>query len=77
MTNPIPDVARRTKVKQFSISQLHEEALAWLVGEVKKGYPHKKVNASTALEWMIEKCAGDFPKLKKYMELRKELEGGK
>lgn len=48
--------------------------MKWFVEELKKQYPTKKVNASTLLEWMIEKTCGDYPDLKKWLEVRKELE---
>lgn len=70
----VPDRARRTKARQFSISDLHEEAMKWFVEELKKQYPTKKVNASTLLEWMIEKTCGEYPDLRKWLEVRKELE---
>ena len=48
--------------------------MKWFVEELKKQYPTKKVNASTLLEWMIEKTCGDYPDLNKWLEVRKELE---
>lgn len=69
-------VAKRSNSKHFSISILHEEALMRLVEELKEMHPDKakSVNASSTLEWMIEKICGKHDmKLADYIRARNEM----
>jgi hypothetical protein len=68
-------IAKRSGGKHFSISEIHRAALGRLVAELRELYPEKKgINASSTLEWMIEKICGksDY-ELKEYMELRSKM----
>lgn len=44
-----------------------------LVAELKELFPEKTVNASSTLEWMIEKICKSDPELKEYMQLRDRM----
>ena len=65
---------KRSGGKHFSISEVHRGALMRLVEELKELYPEKKVNASSTLEWMIEKICGKSDlELAEYIALRNKL----
>lgn len=65
---------KRYNAKQFAISPVHRSALARWVEERKIRFPEEKVNASSTLEWIIEKERGAVdPILAEYIELRSKL----
>ena len=65
---------KRDGGKHFSLSDIHKGALLRLVKELKDLYPEKKVNASSTVEWMIEKiCGKSDEELAKYIKLRNEI----
>lgn len=70
-------LAKRSGGKHFSISQIHEDAIDELVRELKDLYPDraKSINASSTLEWMIEKvCGKSYEPLIELIRLRRDME---
>lgn len=67
-------IAKRSGGKHFSISDIHKAALMDLVNELKEAFPDKTINASSTLEWMIEKiCGKSNEQLANYIRLRNEM----